>query len=191
MTLDRPALGFFELKSIARGYWLADVVVKRAVVSMVAAEPTSNGKFVLLFSGDLASVEESFLAGKDVAGESLLRDIMIPALDPQIVPYLEAGWKTGWFNLRRPAVDSIAVLESTSMADTVLSCDAALKTAPVILSRMHLGTGIGGHGFYVLSGPQSDVEAAAEKGAQVLTSMSSLVRMELMARPQEEALALI
>ena len=119
-----------------------------------------------------------------------MRDIFIPALDDQIPPFLEAGWKTGWQKLRKPVFDSVAIVESTSMADTVLSCDAALKTAPAVLSRMHLGTGIGGHGFFVLSGRLSDLEASTERARAVLLASSSLVRTELIARPQEEAFGL-
>ncbi len=188
--MESTALGFLELQSIAKGFFLADVVVKKAAVSILAAEATSNGKFVLLFSGDIASVEESYRAGCDHAGDAMVRNIMIPALDPQITPFLESGWKTGWTRIRRPVVDSVAVLESKSMADTVLSCDSALKIAPVILGRFHLGTGIGGHGYYVISGVQSDVEVAAERGAEILKTSGSLVSVEVIARPQEEALAL-
>ncbi|HVE81255.1 MAG TPA: BMC domain-containing protein, partial [Myxococcales bacterium] len=47
--LGGPALAVIELDSIARGFVVADALLKRARAKIGLAEPVSPGKFVLLF----------------------------------------------------------------------------------------------------------------------------------------------
>ena len=45
---DAPALGLIETSSIAKGYEVADAVVKQSPVRLLWARTTSPGKFVTL-----------------------------------------------------------------------------------------------------------------------------------------------
>jgi microcompartment protein CcmL/EutN len=55
----KPAIGLIELSSIARGLYVSDVMVKKAPVELLMSQTTSPGKYLILVSGDVASVQES------------------------------------------------------------------------------------------------------------------------------------
>lgn len=183
-----PALGFIELSSIVRGLFVTDVALKKAPVRIIASQPISSGKHVLLFMGDVASVEESHAAALAAVDGTLVRQVLIPSVHPQLAPFLDSLWSTTEMKTE-PVLDSVGLIESSSLAGAILSADAALKSARVALCRLRLGQGIGGKAYYVLTGRQEEVEAALESARASLTQLDSLGRTDLIARPAEEALA--
>jgi microcompartment protein CcmL/EutN len=183
-----PALGFIELSSISRGLFLTDVVLKKAPIHVVASQPISSGKHVLLFIGDVASVEESHRAALESAGDTLVREVLIPGVHERLAPFLDSIWN-GDKAMHSPVGEAIGIIESTTLAGAILSADRALKTADVALCRMRLGQGIGGKAYYVLTGRQEEVEAAVEAAEGCLKGLESLCRVDTIARPQDEALA--
>jgi len=185
-TVQVPALGFIELSSISRGLFLTDVILKKAAVRVIASQPISSGKHVLLFAGDVASAQESHKAALEAADGTILKEIFIPGVHEQLAPFLDSLWNSdARFS---PIGESVGIVESTSLAGAILAADAALKTANVSLCRMRLGQGIGGKAYFVLTGKQDEVEAANDAARACLNSVSSLCRVDLIPRPQEEAL---
>ena len=185
-----PALGFLELSSISRGLFLTDVVLKKAPVRIIASQPVSSGKHVLLYIGDVASVDEGHKAALENADGTILKDILIPGVHPQLAPFLDSIWNLLPVGATRgPVADSVGIVESLTLAGAILSADRALKAAQVSLCRMRLGQGIGGKAFYVLTGRQEDVEAALEAAKQTLSEVESFVRTDIIPRPDMEALA--
>jgi microcompartment protein CcmL/EutN len=182
-----PALGFLELSSISRGLFLTDVVLKKAPIRVIASQPVSSGKHVLLYVGDVASVEESHKAAIANADGTVLKQVFIPGVHPELAPFLDSIWN--FEPTRSPAGEAVGIVESATLAGAILSADQALKTAKVSLCRMRLGQGIGGKAYYVLTGKQEEVEAALDAAKQSLSKIESFVRMDLIPRPDEEALA--
>jgi microcompartment protein CcmL/EutN len=121
-----PALAILELSSIARGVIASDAIVKKAPVELMQSRPVSSGKHILVFGGEVASVEESFQAGKAVAGDALVDELYLPYASAQIAPLL------GGSDQQRSRVnDSVAIIETTTVCSTVLAADAAAKAADV------------------------------------------------------------
>src|SRR3954462_14893838 len=87
-----PALGFIELSSISRGLFLTDVAVKKAPVRVIASQPISSGKHVLLFVGDVASVQESHQAALALADGTVVRQILLPGVHEELAPFLDSLW---------------------------------------------------------------------------------------------------
>src|SRR5690606_10489749 len=77
-----PALAFLELSSISRGLFLTDLVLKKAPVKVLSSQPVSGGKHVLLFVGDVAAVEESYVAALEGAEGTVSRKILIHGVHP-------------------------------------------------------------------------------------------------------------
>jgi microcompartment protein CcmL/EutN len=172
------ALGFLELRSIARGIVVCDALVKKAPVRILFAEPVSPGKYLVLFDGGEAEVEEAFRAGLETARDGLVDSLMLSQ------PH-EALWKGLDATLERPELDSICVVESHSVAGTMKAADRALKAAEVTLFQMQLAKGIGGKGWFALSGVLDQVESATEAATSALGD-GLLAGVELIARPHEE-----
>lgn len=182
-----PALGFVELSSISRGLYLTDIVLKKAPVRIIASQPVSSGKFVMLFIGDVASVEESHRAALDNAAGTVVRHILIPGVHEDLAPFLDSIWSAQPTRVR-PG-DSIGIVESDTISGGILAADKSLKAARVSLCRMRLGQGIGGKAYFVLTGRQEEIEAAVEAAESCLKDFDSLCRVDVIPRPDDEALA--
>lgn len=157
-----PALAVIELASIARGHRVADAMLKRAPVRLMRAEAVSPGKFLVLVEGDVAAVDESFRVGIDVAGDRAVDTLFLPQPHGTLWPALagEANAAEG--------VESLGVVETTTVAATVRAADAAAKAARVRVTEMQLARGIGGKAFFTVTGPLGEVEAAVEAAVGVL-----------------------
>jgi bacterial microcompartment shell protein len=157
-----PALAVVELSSIARGHRVADAMLKRAPVRLIRADAVSPGKLLVIVDGEVAAVDESFRVGTDVAGDRAVDKLFLPQPHVSLWPALagEANAADG--------VESLGVVETTTVAATVRAADAAVKAARVRITEMQLGRGIGGKAFFTVTGPLAEVEAAVEAGVGVL-----------------------
>lgn len=156
-----PALALLELDSIARGILVGDVIVKRAPVAIALADPVSPGKYLLLFGGGVAETEESFKAGIEAAGASLLDKLFLPQAASALLDGLRGKLDQTWGN-------SFGMVETHSVASTLLAADSALKRAEVRLRRLHLARGIGGKGYFVLAGELPMIQVALEAAASAI-----------------------
>ena len=179
MDLLGPALGLLELESIAKGVVIVDALVKKARVRVFTAEAVTPGKFLLMFSGEVAEVEESFRAGELLGGPMVI--------DRLLLPQLAQGVRLALSGKAEPkrAGDSIGIVETHTVASTVLAADTAVKRAKVRLTQLNLAKGIGGKGWFTLAGDQHDVEAALD-GAGAAIAANLLVATELIARPHSD-----
>lgn len=172
------ALGLIETRSIARGVVVCDALVKRAAVRLLQTEPLTPGKYVILFDGSEAEVDESMLAGLEAAGDSLVDHLLLHQPAPALWAALSSA-------VARPVLDSIGVVETLTIASTLAACDAAMKAAHVELVQMHLARGIDGKGFFVITGSLDSVEAAVEAAASRCAD-GLVVGQEIVARPHED-----
>ncbi|MFN7130605.1 MAG: BMC domain-containing protein [Myxococcales bacterium] len=173
-----PAIALLELESIARGYVLADAAVKKAAVRLLLTEAVTPGKFLLLFDGSEADVEESYREAVALAGPGLLDKLHLPHAHPQlaealVTPRFQSG------------IESLGILETQTAASALLAADAAVKSADVRLSWLRLARGIGGKGYFLVSGSLDMVEAAVASAAQAIAP-ELLMTTEVIARPHAD-----
>lgn len=181
-TVDAPgvALGLVELASIARGHLVLDAMVKKAPVTVVTARSVSPGKFLVLVSGDVASVNESMQIGLEIGANKVVASLELAQVATIVVEALAGKFTAA------PVDGAVGVLELGNVAAALLSADAAVKAADVTLCGLHLADGIGGKGYFVVGGEQGDVEAALDAGAAI--SSSVVEGKELIARPHADYL---
>jgi microcompartment protein CcmL/EutN len=171
-----------EVQSIARGLVCADAAAKRAPVELLECGPTAPGKYLLLFAGGVAEVEESYRAAVEAAGDSLLDSLLLPGAHPALLPALRAG-PAGLAGVSaRWAGEAAGVLELTTVAAALRVADAACKAAAVELQLLHAARGIGGKAWLILRGSLTDVEAAVLAGQQA-AGEGLLAGAELLAAP--------
>lgn len=174
------ALGLIELGSIARGHLVLDAMVKKAPVVVVTARTVSPGKFVVLVSGDVASVNESMQIGRELGADKIVATLELAQVATMVVEALAGKFTAA------PVDGAVGVLELGNVSATLLSADAAVKAAEVTLCGLHLADGIGGKGYFVVGGEQGDVEAALDAGAAI--SSTVVEGKELIARPHADYL---
>jgi microcompartment protein CcmL/EutN len=174
-------IGLLELCSVARGVEVADAVLKEARVEMLFATPVQPGKYVMLFTGSVQDVKNSAARGIALAGTDIVDELVIPQVHEQIAPMLRR--KGGKIN---GALDAIGVVETTTVAASILSADAALKTATVDLIDLRIANGLGGKSFFVITGEVSDVRSSVMAGARLAQESGLLAREVVIPQPHAD-----
>lgn len=170
-------LALIELDSIAAGLRCIDLMVKKAPISILEANLIEPGHFLILFSGELACVEESFEEALFYFPEPIGKTL-IPIAHEDLVAGLQGGLNL----LKSEDDDALGIVETSSISDALLCCDRALKEAFVRLVGIRIHGGLGGRGYFVVAGAQHDIEAALESSAE----QAQLYRKECIARPHAE-----
>jgi len=183
--LPGEALALLEISSLARGVVTADAAAKRAPVELLLCEATSPGKYLVLFAGGVAEVEESLLAGANAAADALLDRLFLPQAHVQLLPAIRAGAN----GLPRVAAEGAAwaagMLELATVSAALRAADAACKAAEVQLQMLRLARGIGGKGFFILRGELHSVEAAVA-AAREAAGAGMLAGAEIVAAPHAD-----
>ena len=177
--MELKAIAMIELNSIAKGVQAADEMLKSADVELVMAQPICAGKYMALVSGDVDSVERASEVGKEMAGEFLVDDFVIPNVHASVFPALTA-------TTRIHDIDSLAVIETFSVASSILAADAAVKAAAVDLIEIRCATGLGGKSFLYLTGDVSSVNSAVEAGIDVLKGTGLILSYVVIPSPSQE-----
>jgi microcompartment protein CcmL/EutN len=179
-----PALALVELSSVARGLSTVDALVKKAPVRIDQAHPISPGHFLIVFTGDVAEVEESFTEALAAAGDRLIDQVFLPQVHGEVATAV-AGAIVG-----RDLTDlSVAIVETFTVASAISASDAACKAAEVQVIQMRLGQGLGGKAYFVLAGELYDIEAAVSAATGAIPS-SHVQDTEIIPRPHADFLAL-
>src|ERR1035437_324544 len=79
-------LGVLEYSSIAIGMRALDEMVKIAPVRIIEARTICPGKYLIVFSGDVASVEYSFNKGYETGKDLIVDSLFLPMVHADVVP---------------------------------------------------------------------------------------------------------
>ncbi len=173
------AIGMVELNSIAKGVESGDEMLKTADVELVVAQPICAGKYMVMVSGDVDSVERAAEVGREVAGEFLVDDFVIPNVNSSIFAAI-----TGTTVIK--SIDSLGIIETFSVASSIMAADAAVKMADVQIIEIRCATGLGGKSFLYLTGDVDSVRAAVEAGIDVLEGSGLVLSHVVIPSPCEE-----
>lgn len=171
-------LGLIELNSIAKGYDVADAMLKAADVTLVKAHSICPGKFIAMVSGDVGAVKASVAAGIEVGKAYVVDDLVLPNLHSGIIPAI-----TGTTEV--VPNDSLGILEFFAVGSAIVAADYAAKAANVQLIELRLGFAVGGKAFLTLTGDVSAVEAAVGAGEQSALKNGLLVNKTIIPRPHK------
>lgn len=173
------ALGLVEMSSIAKGFEVADAMLKKAQVELLMSRSICPGKYMVLIGGDVAEVESAVAEGERIADEVTVDTTIIRNLHPDILPALSG---TNEFH----DVAALGVVETFSVATAIEAADASLKAADVQMVQIHLAMAIGGKAYYSISGDVGAVEAAVDAGAAFIKTKGLLVHKVVIPNPRKE-----
>lgn len=156
-----PALGIWEFSSIPAGIECADAIIKGTPVDSISTGTTHPGKYVVLVTGDTASVE---IAG-DIVTErdrpSLIDSVFLADVALAVAEALLGPERTVILD-----AEAVGVVETASVAACVDAADAAVKHAHVSLSGLRLADGLGGKAYFIVDGTVGEVDAAVEAASE-------------------------
>jgi microcompartment protein CcmL/EutN len=177
--MEYRAIGLIELNSVAKGVESADEMIKAADVELLMARSACPGRYLVMISGDVGSVEDSVRAGKEIAGEFLVDTFVIPNVHPAVFPALSCATQI-------QEIDALGIIETYSSASCITAADAAAKTAEVALIEIRCATGLAGKSFVTLTGDVGSVNAAVSAGVEVLSDQGLIQSYVVIPSPSEE-----
>ena len=177
--MQLKAIGMIELNCIAKGVQAGDDMLKAASVELVMAQPICAGKYMVLVSGDVDAVERAWEVGRETAGEFLVDDFVIPNVHASVFPALTA-------TTRIRHIDALAVIETFSVASSIMAADAAVKAADVDIIEIRCATGLGGKSFLYLTGDVSSVNSAVDASIDELKDSGLILSHVVIPSPSKE-----
>lgn len=177
MKWNAESLALLELSSIAAGVRAADEMLKSAGVELLEAIPISSGKFLVIVAGGVAEVEASLDAGRRAAGSTIVDELRLATVHPDVPPAIARP--RGEQSMRT----ALGIIETTTVAAAIVGADAAAKAADVLVLEIAPGRGIGGKGFFTLTGDVASVQAGADAARAIIDRRGAHVRTEVLAGP--------
>lgn len=167
-----PALALIELSNIATGILTGDAMVKVAPISVLKSGTVHNGKYLILIGGSVASVEEAFNKGLTVGAEQVVDKVLLPDVYDRVIEAV-LGKRSNCTD------EALGVFETSSVAATIRSADAAVKSSQVNIIEIRLADDIGGKAFVLYNGKVEEVTEALEISRKVLADPSVILNETL------------
>lgn len=175
------AIGIVETSSIARGFQIADTVLKAANVEIIVNRTICPGKYMVLIGGRVDAVNAAIEAGVAAGAHTVVDHFVIPNVHPSVFPAISG---VGPY----PPLQALGVIEAFSVASVIQAADAAVKATAVQLLSIHLAMAIGGKGWVSLTGDVASVNEAVEVGAAVIAQKGLLVDKVVIPSPHPDVM---
>ncbi len=177
--MKEPALGMIEYKSVARGIFSCDAMVKKAPVRILETHPICPGKYLTIICGEVADVDEAMKAGIESGGSMVISDLFLPYVDRTVIPAISGTTKIENF-------DAVAIIETFSVATCVVAADKAVKATPIQLVEIRLANGLGGKGYFVMTGELTNIQEAANIAKDHAKAEGMLADYQIIAAPHPD-----
>jgi len=170
-----------EVISVAKGIEVSDAMLKAADVEVLMSSSTCPGKYIVLVRGEVAAVSSSVEAGKKIAADTLIDDMVIANVHPQIFPAMSAT--TAIDNIK-----AIGMIETYSVASCILAADQAVKSADVTLIELRLARALCGKSFVLMTGEVAAVKSAIDAGINRVKGQGLVMSSTVIPSPHKDLL---
>ena len=172
-------LGVLEYSSIAIGIKALDEMVKIAPINIVDARTICPGKYLIVFSGDVASVEYAFNKGIETGKDMIVDSLFLPQVHQDVVHAIGTINKTDEWN-------AIGIIETFSVVSSIEAGDLAAKKGRVSIIEIRLAIGFGGKSYVKMIGGLDAIEAAMEAGIAKAKEKNLLCMHTIIPQPHSE-----
>lgn len=147
------ALGLLETSSIARGIETLDAMCKAAGVSPEVRQAVSRGKYIIVISGPVGEVESALARGAEIAGDAVVARHIIRNVHSGAFAALNR-------KVKADKIEAVGIVETKEALPALFAADAAAKAAFVHVAEVNTGRGIGGKGYFTVTGEPGAVRTA-------------------------------
>jgi microcompartment protein CcmL/EutN len=172
-------LGALEFSSIVAGFMAMDAMVKIAPVKIIEARTISSGKYLIVFTGDVASVEYAFHKGCETGAGFIVDRLFLPQIHQDVIPAFG-------HTIRPTSWDAIGIIETTSVISGIEAADAAAKAGGVKIIEIRLADGFGGKSYVKMTGSLTDVQTAMDAGTRQAKTKGTLCMETIIPQPHSE-----
>jgi microcompartment protein CcmL/EutN len=181
MIVDKSVtvLGVLEFSSIAIGISALDEMVKIAPIKVIDARTMCPGKYLIVFSGDVASTEYSFFKGLEIGGEFVVDKLLISQIHSEVLNSIGKIVQVETW-------DAIGIIETNSVASSIEAADVAAKESDVKLIEIRLAIGFGGKSYVKMIGSLHNIQASMEVSVANVISKNQLCAKAIISQPHKE-----
>ncbi len=176
------AVAILELSGVASGYSALDRMLKHSPVAIVEANLVEPGKFLILYTGGVAEVEEAHQSILEFYSDDIIEELIIPFAHPSLIKGLQGKE----LHLSSSEYDCIGVIETNCIAATLISVDRSVKDCAVAIVGIRVAVALGGRAYFVVHGAQHDVEEALAVAQISASEHGGVRRKELIPRPHND-----
>lgn len=155
--MAEKSLGILELRSISKGYEMADNFLKAGNVTLFTFRPTCPGKFLIILQGASGELTSAMQDAKEEAGKFHVSSYIIHLVHEELLHFLQNKHT-------KVDIDAVGIIEISQLGAGLNAVNEALKKSAIHLKRMTLGASIGGEFVAVFTGEVS----AIKEGMQIL-----------------------
>lgn len=150
------AIGMAEYKTVSAGVLAADAMVKASEVDIVEAQTVCPGKYIVIITGGLSSVNAAVETARVQHSGQLINSFVLGNPHEAIFPAIY-----GTTDIEK--ISALGVMETYDAATIIVAADEAAKTAVVDLIELRIARGMCGKSYLMLTGEVAAVEAAIER----------------------------
>ena len=172
-------LSVLEYSSIAIGIKALDEMVKVAPVNIIEARTICPGKYLIVFSGNVASVEYAYNKGIETGKDYVVDKLFLPMIHPDVIHAIGNINKTDEWN-------AIGIIETLSVVSSIEAGDLAAKAGGVSIIEIRLAIGFGGKSYVKMIGSLDAVEAAMKAGIVNAKEKNMLCMHTIIPQPHSE-----
>ena len=151
---EYKSLGIMEYRSVAIGMKAADSMLKAADIRMMMMQAVCPGKYIVMFTGKLSSVEAAVKVGRIAPFDEVLVDSYLLGNPDQSLFAAIYG------TCDKENLAAIGILVGVA--------DEIVKTSPVRLIELRLARGMTGKSYAIFAGEIAAVEASMKKAESIL-----------------------
>jgi microcompartment protein CcmL/EutN len=172
-------LSVLEFSSIAIGIKALDDMVKIAPIKIIEARTICPGKYLIVFSGDVASVEYAYNKGRETGKGLIVDNLFLPMIHPDVVHAIGTINKTDEWN-------AIGIIETLSVVSSIEAGDLAAKAGGIQIIEIRLAIGFGGKSYVKMMGDLDALEAAMQAGIVKAAEKNLLCMHTIIPQPHNE-----
>ncbi len=155
------ALGLIETSSIAKGLETLDAMCKAAGVNPEIHQAISKGKYIIVISGTVGEVESALAKGAEIAGGTVVSRSIIRNVHSGALAALNK-------KVKGETLGAVGMVETKEALPALFAADAAAKAAFVHVAEVNTGKGIGGKGYFTVTGEVGAVRTAVAAGVKAI-----------------------
>ncbi len=182
MRKTYPALAAIDLTDIPTGILATDALLKRSPIAFIRAGTITAGRWLTVFGGTTAAVEEAMAAALERGGGAVVDSVLLPDVHPDL--YSAAH------GVRQAAGEgSLLVLETSTVPALLRAVETVLKGTGVRLAELRLAdAGLAGKGIAVVRGELADIEAAQALAEDALVRAGAALATRVVSAPHQATL---
>lgn len=175
------SVGAIEFSGIGIGYQAEDALLKSASTTLLIARTIGSGKYLIVFSGNIADVETSMDVARKIGGSRVVDYLTVANVHQSLFPAMDMTVK-----IDRSEMRALGIIETTSAVSAMIAADVAAKSGNVTLFRLSFTVAQGGKGLLLMNGSVSDVEASIESARRALASRGTIESAITIPKPEPE-----